>query len=156
MPGLVVTSGPQRGRVFRLEGETVVGRSAACGLQVLEPGVSGVHCRLELRGGWLVVRDLGSTNGTWLNGVRVDAAALRPGDRLRIGRVVFAVWEPAKHAALAGPYGRTPRPPVDCETPTLAGLASPFGRAALVHNRRAYFPPGLPARPAGAGERRVG
>jgi pSer/pThr/pTyr-binding forkhead associated (FHA) protein len=50
--------------------------------------VSRVHCRLTaLEAGELEVRDLDSTNGTFVNDARVDTARLAPGDRLRIGRV---------------------------------------------------------------------
>src|SRR5262245_21887472 len=50
--------------------------------------VSRVHCRLTaLPGGQLEVRDLESTNGTYVNGQRVEVAQLAPGDRLQVGRM---------------------------------------------------------------------
>jgi pSer/pThr/pTyr-binding forkhead associated (FHA) protein len=50
--------------------------------------VSRVHCRLTaLPGGQLEVRDLESTNGTFVNGARIEVAQLAPGDRLQVGRV---------------------------------------------------------------------
>jgi len=52
--------------------------------------VSRVHCRVTaLAGGELEIKDLESTNGTYVNGERVETARLAPGDRLLVGRVEF-------------------------------------------------------------------
>ncbi len=67
----------------------LVGRSVACDLPVRDPTVSRRHAELELAGGALHVRDLGSTNGTFLNGERLTDALARPGDQLAFGRSVF-------------------------------------------------------------------
>lgn len=54
--------------------------------------VSRRHCRLTAEASdQLVVEDLGSTNGTQVNGKRVKRGVLRPGDRLTVGRVVFTI-----------------------------------------------------------------
>jgi pSer/pThr/pTyr-binding forkhead associated (FHA) protein len=53
--------------------------------------VSRLHCRLEAEGETLVVVDLDSTNGTYVNDQRVERARLASGDRLRIGRVELTV-----------------------------------------------------------------
>ena len=53
--------------------------------------VSRLHCRLNLETDTLDVEDLGSTNGTWVNGKKVLRAPLAAGDKIRIGRVIFAV-----------------------------------------------------------------
>ncbi len=64
----------------------VVGRDAAAGLVLDTPNVSRLHARLERRGDGIVVEDLGSTNGTWVNGVRIRKPTLvKPDDDLRIG-----------------------------------------------------------------------
>jgi pSer/pThr/pTyr-binding forkhead associated (FHA) protein len=56
-----------------------------------------VHCRLTAdRSEQLIVEDLGSTNGTIVNGKKVDRGILRTGDRLLIGRLEFAVSRPTK------------------------------------------------------------
>lgn len=65
--------------------EWVVGRSRGCDVRVADTTVSARHARLVRRGGVWSVHDLGSTNGTWVNGARVDFAVLRPGDALRLG-----------------------------------------------------------------------
>ena len=65
-----------------------VGRATGADFIVDAPLVSRVHCRLTaLADGGLEVRDLDSTNGTYLNGARVQTARVAPGDRLGVGRV---------------------------------------------------------------------
>lgn len=65
-----------------------IGRSTGADFIVDAALVSRVHCRLTaLPGGDLEVRDLDSTNGTFVNGARIDAVRLATGDRLTVGRV---------------------------------------------------------------------
>ena len=77
-------------KVFRLMpgGVKTIGRASGADFIVDAPLVSRVHCRLTaLPGGRLEVRDLESTNGTYVNGERVQIAHLAAGDRLKVGRV---------------------------------------------------------------------
>jgi pSer/pThr/pTyr-binding forkhead associated (FHA) protein len=62
----------------------VVGRHRWCHVRIASPQVSRHHCRLALDRDSVLVRDLGSTNGTRINGRRVDRGVLRPGDELSI------------------------------------------------------------------------
>lgn len=65
-----------------------IGRATGADFIVDEALISRVHCRLTaLASGELEVRDLESTNGTYVNGKRVDSARLAPGDTLKVGRV---------------------------------------------------------------------
>ena len=69
-----------------------VGRATGADFIVDAPLVSRVHCRLTVApDGSLEVRDLESTNGTFVNGERVDRALLRRGDRLGVGRVELMI-----------------------------------------------------------------
>src|SRR3712207_5763288 len=69
-------------------GVRTLGRAVGADFIVDAALVSRVHCRLTaLPGGQLEVRDLESTNGTFVNGQRVDVAHLAPGDKLQVGRV---------------------------------------------------------------------
>jgi hypothetical protein len=68
-----------------------LGRAADNGLVIADPRVSRHHARLQARRGTLVFTDLGSTNGSRLNGVRVDECALGMGDRLLVGDTVLLV-----------------------------------------------------------------
>jgi eukaryotic-like serine/threonine-protein kinase len=89
-----VTTGLETGRSFDRSGDDVVivGCSAAhLDLGAADKYVSGVHCAIEVHGRACVVRDLGSTNGTFVNGRRVESADLRPGDEIRVGRTTLRV-----------------------------------------------------------------
>lgn len=75
---------------FRLRGDaTVVGREEGQ-IVVDDPAVSGRHFQVEERGSEFYVRDLGSSNGTFLNGRQVESAKLQTGDRIRAGGTVLA------------------------------------------------------------------
>jgi len=69
----------------------VVGRTNSCDLRIPLPSVSRQHCELRLDDEALTVRDLGSSNGTYRNNIRVQEATLEPGDEIVIGPVVFTV-----------------------------------------------------------------
>lgn len=63
----------------------VIGRSSDAQVRVTDPWVSRRHCEIDRADGTLVVRDLGSKHGTFVNGERTGVAHLLPGDRLTIG-----------------------------------------------------------------------
>jgi hypothetical protein len=83
----VVKPPPMSGASFQLtEAEATVGRAPGCAVLLDDPTVSSLHARLTQRGDQIVVEDLGSRNGTLLNGRRLKApTAISPGDRLGIG-----------------------------------------------------------------------
>jgi hypothetical protein len=89
---LNVTSGEGRGTSIVVDGEVVLGRSTAC-CEALrgDTEISRVHARVWRDGsGELMVEDLGSRNGTFLNGTRIQGArVLRPGDWLRAGHTTL-------------------------------------------------------------------
>ena len=84
---LVVLSGPDQGAVYTLpEGETIAGRSGDLAQLVLtEPGISRKHAKFSLKDGVVTVEDMGSTNGTYLNGEKTNHGSVAPGDTLGIG-----------------------------------------------------------------------
>jgi hypothetical protein len=74
------------GRTFPLAiGSTVIGRGEQATLRLPDVGISRRHARLDFDGAQVVLTDLGSTNGTMVNGQRVSAVALNPGDMIQIG-----------------------------------------------------------------------
>lgn len=78
-----------------------IGRSAGADFIVDAALISRIHCRLTaLPDGQLEVRDLGSTNGTFVNGDRVDVARISSGDRLRVGRVELVAIRDESEAAI--------------------------------------------------------
>jgi predicted component of type VI protein secretion system len=88
MAKLVILTGGLTGMAHELSvNSTTVGRADGNLLQIIEPAVSGRHCEILLRGDEVVVRDLKSTNGTFIQGERITEAILKPGQILRLGRV---------------------------------------------------------------------
>ncbi len=81
----------------------ILGRSAKSDVRLADPWVSGFHCVLNEIDGTLVVRDLGSKNGVFLKGRRVNDAHVLPGDRLTIGqtRVTLQYQRPGRTTAEA-------------------------------------------------------
>jgi pSer/pThr/pTyr-binding forkhead associated (FHA) protein len=71
---------------------TVVGRKEGCDLRLEHKSVSKMHCVIVKTDGLLLLRDLGSTNGTRVNGTRVRRAALLPNDQLSIANYKFRVY----------------------------------------------------------------
>jgi hypothetical protein len=64
-------------------GVVVVGRGRWCHVRILSVRVSRRHCCLVQSGNEVFIRDLGSTNGTWINGRRVERGTLKPGDEIK-------------------------------------------------------------------------
>ena len=91
---LMVIGGAQVGELHKLSGaRTVIGRSPETQLRLDEPGVSREHAELLIERGRVAVRDLDSTNGTFLNGERVDKKReLNDGDKLSIGGSTLLVF----------------------------------------------------------------
>ena len=87
---LVVIYGEDLGRRIPLADEPVViGRSSRCEVQIDQESVSRNHCRISYNGRGYGVRDLGSTNGTYVNDELVDTMDLRDGDQLKVGRTIL-------------------------------------------------------------------
>jgi predicted component of type VI protein secretion system len=89
MPKLVVLSEGYRECSFELKtGEkTTVGRLEDNTFQIPEPSVSSHHCEVSLRGNELLIKDLNSTNGTFINDDRVTQGVLKSGQVMRLGQV---------------------------------------------------------------------
>jgi pSer/pThr/pTyr-binding forkhead associated (FHA) protein len=88
MPKLVVLSEGFKGRSYDLKvDKTTIGRVDDNSFQLEEPSVSSHHCEVFLRGNDVVVKDLNSTNGTYINGEKVSEGVLKPGQVLRLGQI---------------------------------------------------------------------
>ncbi len=83
---LMVLAGTNVGEMYRLQpGESIIGRAATAGIRLDDDGISRRHARIVVEGTSVRIEDLQSSNGTLVNGQRVDAVALRDGDKLQFG-----------------------------------------------------------------------
>jgi len=90
---LVIASGPDSGHSYKISGPAIrIGRAPDNDLVLRDPATSGHHARVERRGSQFFVVDLGSTNGTLVNGEVVMEKELKSGDAITIGQnaVTFA------------------------------------------------------------------
>jgi predicted component of type VI protein secretion system len=122
----------------------VIGRREGADIRIPTPNVSREHCELTNKDGRLVVRDLGSSNGTYVNRQRVQEQALKAGDLIGVGPAVFVVQiagEPAQiqartffeegaaPAAIASqaPAKPTARPASPAAAPAAGKASAPSG-----------------------------
>jgi len=97
MPRLVIRKGVAPGRDHALGGECVVGRHPSATFVLDDHLVSRRHFRVLAQGGVWLLEDLGSTNGTLVNGVAiVNRIRLEPGDEIRVGATVLLFGDPAE------------------------------------------------------------
>lgn len=112
MPRLVVLSEGLKGTSYDLKADrTTVGRVEDNTFQVSDASVSSHHCEVLLRGTDVVVKDLDSTNGTYIDGEKITEANLKPGQMLRLGQVELQLVEGE------GPPTATPSTPAGLPKP---------------------------------------
>ena len=96
-PALLCLTGDAPKRFPLTKKTMTVGRGPKCDLQILTHFVSREHARLSVTGGTVVIEDLGSRNGVYVNAVRVDRHALQQGDLVTIGETQFRFMESMAH-----------------------------------------------------------
>jgi len=80
------------GRQFSISGDTTIGRAAGCQISLEDTFISQLHARVAPSAEGMLIEDLGSTNGTYLNRERVTAPVIgEPGDRIQLGGIVLEV-----------------------------------------------------------------
>lgn len=96
---IVVLTGPDQGRKLTLEnGLTKIGRGARNHLILSDPAISTVHLEIEFGAAGIQVRDMGSTNGTWIGGQRIQSSMVEIGSEIQVGqtRLKIDFEEPAE------------------------------------------------------------
>ena len=169
-PALVFKEGPLAGRRVEVNAELVVGREDA-GLTIEDEEISRRHAVFRPGDGGIEIEDLGSTNGTYVNGVRIEGATrLASGDTVKFGRSVLQV-ESARAAATvaaavpaapaaAAPMGAAPMSaaPMSAAPPAAAASLSapPGARSAPAAAFGAYAAPAAGKRGRGIASRQLG
>src|ERR1700739_4269648 len=105
MAKLVILSEGMTGRSLELTVEkTTIGRVEDNTFPIVDTSVSSHHCEILLRGSDIVIRDLGSTNGTFIEGEKISEGVLKPGQILRVGQIQLRL----EAASAAVPGSRKP------------------------------------------------
>jgi two-component system cell cycle response regulator len=87
---LVVIYGLDLGRKYNLtRPQIIIGRSSKADIQIDQESVSRNHCKILNTGNAILLRDMGSTNGTYINDELIDEYVLRDGDFIKVGRCIF-------------------------------------------------------------------
>jgi pSer/pThr/pTyr-binding forkhead associated (FHA) protein len=110
MAKLVIQNQGMTGRACELHTDrTTIGRVEDNTFHIADPSVSSHHCEVQLRGSDIVIRDLNSTNGTFINGNKIEESILKPGQILRLGQVELKLEVEGAAATVPAP-GSTPAP----------------------------------------------
>lgn len=76
--------------------KTMIGRGSGCDIVIDDPGISRKHLEIDITDNGVIARDLGSTNGTYVEGHQVPAATLLDGNTITIGRTRILYWASAQ------------------------------------------------------------
>jgi predicted component of type VI protein secretion system len=135
---LTLQQGPTPGKVFDLAKDTfTIGRDVNADVTINDPEVSRTHIRLTAQADGYMIEDLGSTNGTFINGQRVTGSKLlRPGDSLGLGETVVLELSRVADAAAATvvmpaksmptEFNAPPPPPPGPATATMPPFSEPM------------------------------
>jgi pSer/pThr/pTyr-binding forkhead associated (FHA) protein len=131
MATLVILNQGMTGRAFEVNVErTTVGRVEENTFQISDASVSSRHAEIHLQGSELLIRDLNSTNGTFINGEKISEAVLKPGQILRFGQVELKIDDgqpvsdpPQAAVPSRGPEAAAPRKTVDATMITPRGVS---------------------------------
>lgn len=148
---LIMRSGPTPGAAFMLEGDQItIGRDPANAITINDAEISRRHARLTYQGGKFILEDLGSTNGTFVNGQRLAGPrVLKPGEVVSFGEQIVLVFESTSFDAgatvvspratavpsISRPAAPLPPPPYDYAGSVPASPGSPVTSTEFVERR---------------------
>lgn len=110
-------SGSYFGKTYPLRGSTIIGRHSECHICVNADGISRKHVQIDADPDGLKVKDLGSSNGTYVNGKKIEESVLKVGDELKIDNIRFLVQTPgmSEPKAEKGSENKTVKKPTNQE-----------------------------------------
>ena len=97
---LVVQKGPDKGRSFVLSQKAIIGRDLNIDITLADTQISREHLQVEVKGEKITIKDLGSSNGTFVDDKKVKEARIRCDQAVRIGQTVFTVVSDKKGSRL--------------------------------------------------------
>lgn len=126
MAKLVILNQGMTGRTFELSAErTTVGRVEDNAFHIADGSVSSHHAEILLRGEDIVIKDLNSTNGSFINGEKITETVLKPGQVLRFGQVELKIDDGLPVTAPPTPAPATGSAPAPATAPASAPSATP-------------------------------
>ena len=128
MWAIKILTGPQAGLIFPIkEGKHTVGRGSTCDVKIASTSVSKEHATLLAVGDKLIISDLDSRNGTFVNGVKIQNLRLNPGDKLSLHDILIDVLQTAGTS-------------VDVPAPMSSGMPAWAGNAAVRLQEQQFSP----------------
>jgi pSer/pThr/pTyr-binding forkhead associated (FHA) protein len=124
--------------------KTIIGRHTDCQIRIPDVSVSRQHCELSMADGRVVIRDLGSSNGTYVNRRRISSTELAPADLINVGKFIFVVRLDGKPEAIdsedsledgmatQAPAAAPPAAPKPAPRPTQKSAKAAGGKGSLV------------------------
>jgi DNA-binding NtrC family response regulator len=133
MPTLLLLTGPLAGRRYQLTGEAILGRSTSCEISLQDNKVSRKHARIVVEERASRIEDLGSRNGTLVNGQRISGTVgLAPGDQVQVGDTTALFDPPAKASLTDRSVEVSSSVPVEELLPRVGGEATLFSLSAAL------------------------
>ncbi|MFP4322229.1 MAG: FHA domain-containing protein [Anaerolineales bacterium] len=157
---LIVRRGPQPNQIYELNKDVItIGRDITNDITINDPEVSRHHARLSRQNEHYIIEDVGSTNGTFVNGQRLSSTrVLSPGETLGLGETVTLAYEssslpnmPMQQTAPAAPQQSSPSPAAQSGA---AGteVGQPESAAQVPQQYQPYAPPAQQQPPGGYGQ----
>jgi len=153
----VMRSGPTPGKVFPVDGtEFTIGRDTNNGISINDAEISRKHAKMELRGSAYVIQDLGSTNGTFVNGNRISGVqVLNANDLVSFGENIILMYELVADPNATMLSTKAPKTAAKAHKPAPAPAPAPAPVAAPAYSGQVPAAPPAASAPAKKGNSKI-
>jgi hypothetical protein len=146
-----ILTGPQSGQVISLKsGKTLIGRAPHCDFKLTSSGISKEHLEVQVIQDKIAISDLKSANGTFVNGIKIQNAIVRLGDKLLLNDIVLEIIM-AEEKDFQRPYSSSSSPPSSSELGYRHGAGAGSYRTDGAAAYQANFPPSYAGMPGSYG-----